>query len=154
MSVWTGAHIQAFFKSGHQMGLTHDQRTMLVVERLTTVDDFIDFKQEQIKKAIKNICVSIPDIPAVDLATGKFTTATIPLVLPCLVPAQCQRRLSVVSIASHYYKLIGRQQTTANMNYRNVLGDFCIEREVLESIKEEDKPKVPVYPSMLCQFVG
>ena len=141
---WNGATTTAFFENGPQMNLTPVQRGRLAGEGLTNVEDFADFKAEQIDDAIKNLRVSIPAVAAVAAVGGAPAVPAVPAVLPCLISAQCQRRLNVASVAWHYYESIGRQQTPQNMNYSNVLRQFYTEWESIELLKDEDKPEVPV----------
>ena len=54
-----------FFTAGVQMALTGAQRTALASEGLVTEADFIDFKDEEIKTAFKNMRSSIPGVPGV-----------------------------------------------------------------------------------------
>ena len=143
-AVWTNATTTAFFENGPQMNLTAVQRTRLAAEGLTQVADFADFKADQIDDAIKNLRVSIPGIPAVVDGGGNVTTPAVPPILPCLISAQCQRRLNIASVAWHYYDSIGRVQSPVNMNYTNVLRMFYSEWEAIEQLREEDKPEVPV----------
>ena len=143
-AVWGAAQTTAFFENGPQMNLSAVQRGRLAAEGLAQIADFVDFKAEQIDDAIKNLRVSIPGVPAVAAVGGAGAVPAIPPVLPCLISAQCQRRLNVASVAWHYYQSIGRQQTPANMNYTNVLRAFYAEWETIDKLKEEDKPEVPV----------
>ena len=63
MPVWTNAQQGLFFTSENQMGLTNDQIIALSTEGLSQVSDFADFKQEELKIAIKNVRTGIPTIP-------------------------------------------------------------------------------------------
>ena len=45
------------------MGLTNHQRLALSIEGLSQVSDFADFKQDELKIAIKNVRTGIPTIP-------------------------------------------------------------------------------------------
>lgn len=145
MAAWNGAQTTAFFENGPQMNLSIVQRTCLAAEGLTNVNDFADFKEDQIDQAIGNLRVSIPGIPQVLNPDGAIATAAIPPILPCLIPAQCKLRLNIASIAWHYYASIGRVQTPVNMNYTNVLRQFYTEWEALQQLKDEDKPEVPLH---------
>ena len=140
----TGAQTTAFFTNGPQMALTPEQRNRLATEGLNVVDDFEDFKEDQIEQAIKNLRTPIPGIAAVTDAVGNVVTAAVPGIPPCLISARCALRLKVTSIAFHYYKEIGRDVTHQNMDYTNVLRGFYTEWEALLKLSTETKPDVPV----------
>ena len=131
------------------MGLSNNAVTRLAQEGLAQINDFADFKEEQLLAAFKNMRTAIPGLPAVPEqvdAAGNTTAPAIPAVapiLPVLVSAKCAKRLIVASVAYHYYESIGRDVTPANMNYTNVLKAFHIEYEAIVSLSNEEKPKVP-----------
>ena len=70
------------------MGLANDQCIALSTEGLSQVSDFADFKQEELKIAIKNVTTGIPTIPgtpaipAVVDADGFVTQPTVAAVPP------------------------------------------------------------------------
>ena len=99
------------------MGLTNAQRTALGAEGLTTVNDFVDFEQEELKVAFKNMRTA----PA-----------------PVSIPARCSTRLIIASVAFHYYRDIGREVTAVNINFINVLRNFNIEWKALNEKKKQD----------------
>ena len=128
----------AFFDNGHQMTLLPLVRTRLVTEDLETIEDLADFKKEQLKEAIKNLRTPILGIIG---AGGAANIAAIP---PCIVSTKCSLLLQVASDAYHYYVLIGRERTSPNMNYTNILRGFYVEYEALMKLSAEKKPDVPV----------
>ena len=142
--VFTAQQLTGFFQNGPQMSLTETQRARLAQEGLTTIDDFADFKEEQLNAAFKNMRTAIPGIPAVRNADGDIEAAAIAPIQPCLISAKCALRLKVASIAYHYYVSIGRAPTPTNMNYHQVLRSFYVEWEALQKLNNEDKPQVPV----------
>ena len=109
----------AFFTNGPQMNLPPAIRMRLQQEGLTVVEDYADFKEEQLEQAYKNMRTAIPGIPAVPPvldANGNQQVAGIPAVppvMPALVSARCRLRLGVASIAFHYYTSIAREPTSA-----------------------------------------
>ena len=147
---FTGAQNTSFFENGPQMALTTAQKDRLALEGLATVDDFADFKEDQIDQAIKNMRTSIPGIPEVPQVTdnnGNVTTVGVPAVppvLPVLISAKCALRLKIASLAYHYYISIERTPTPANMNYTNVLRGFYVEYEALLTLEKETKGDVPI----------
>ena len=78
--VFTAAQLDNFFLNGPQMGLTPAVRTRLAQEGLVTIDDFQDFKEDQLLQAYKNMRTTIPGVPG------------IPAIPPILVPACCSLR--------------------------------------------------------------
>ena len=139
-----------FFENNPQMGLPNPARVRLANEGLATVDDFADFKPDQIKDAIKNLRTAIPGVPGMaaimnpDGTVGVPAVAPIPGVPACIISARCALRLKVASIAYHYYIDTDRTPTPQHMNYTNVLRGFYVEWEAIVKQSNEDKPKVPV----------
>ena len=146
---FTNPTTEAFFTNGPQMGLTPVQRNRLAGEGLSSVDDFADFKEDQLLQAIKNLKTAIPPlpgVPAVQDANGNEIQAAIPGVPgipPCLIPAKCLLRLTVATAAYHYYVDTARTPTPANMNYSIVLKGFYDEFEAIDKMQEADSSTVP-----------
>ena len=155
MPNFTNAQLTTFFTSGNQMGLTQDQRNALMNEGLSNVTDFADFKENEIKMALKNVRQGIPTIagiPAIPRqvdSRGNVTQAAVRAVPaiqgtpPVLIPARSASRLFIASIAYHYYIDTARDVTPQNMHYNNVLKDFYIEWQALEQMEKQDAPKLP-----------
>lgn len=133
----------SFFTNAPQMALTNDQRVRLAAEGLATVEDFADFKEDQLTQAIRNLRTPIPGVAAVIDAAGVIVNPAIPAIPPCLISAKCSLRLNVASLAYHYYFSIDRERNPVNMNYSTVLRGFHIEWEALITMSKEDKPDVP-----------
>ena len=98
--------LTAFFENGPQMNLTGDQRTALWDEGIDSLDDFQDFKKEELIVAFKNVRSQTPPVP---------------------IPARSTTRILIASVAWNYYHNTGREVTAANMNFTNVLYEFNIE---------------------------
>ena len=62
---FTISQLTAFFTNRPQMGLTVAMRTRLAAEGLQDVDDFKDFREDQIDDAIKNLRTAIPGVKCV-----------------------------------------------------------------------------------------
>ena len=147
---FTAAQLTSFFETNPQMGLTRIARRRLAAEGLATVDDFGDFKPDQIDEAIKNLRTSIPGTPGMPAQLHPVTGAIvipavppIPPIPPCIIPARCALRLKIASIAYKYYIDTARTVTSVNMHYTNVLRDFYTEWEAIKQQSKEDKPTVP-----------
>lgn len=141
---FNNAELTNFFENGPQMALTNAARVRLAAEGLGTIEDFDDFKDDQLDVAVRNLRTSIPGVPATVDAAGNVLVPAIAPILPCLVPAKCILRLKVASTAYHYYKDTARTPTSANMNYTRVLKTFHTEWEAIIKQSKEDKPTVPV----------
>ena len=141
---FTNAELTNFFENGPQMALSPSARARLAAEGLTTIEDFDDFKADQLDVAIRNLRTSIPGTAAVLDAAGNVVVAALPPIMPCLIPAKCVLRLKVASLAYHYYKDTARTPTPANMNYTRVLKGFYTEWEAILKQSKEDKPDAPV----------
>lgn len=123
----------------------------LLLDGLTTVSDFSDFKEDQFYFAFKNMRTFIPGVQAVqeqrDQADNNsilvHAVAAIPPVAPTLVSAKCGLRLKIASVASHYYIFICRDVKASNMNYTNVLKDFHTEYESVIALSDETKSSAP-----------
>ena len=117
-------------------------------EGLTVVEDFADFKEEELEQAYKNMRTSIPGIPAIPLvldAVGNIQVTGIPAippVMPAVISARCRLCLGIALIAFHYYTSIARVPNSVNMNYTTVLKRFYREWEAIVEIAKEDKPNV------------
>ena len=133
MVAFNNAQLEAFFSNVGQMGLPPQVRERLSTEGLTTIDNFKDFKDDELQAAFKNMRTSIPGLPAVLKqlnARGNIiadAVLAIPGILPYLTSARCALRLKIASNAWHYYTSIGRDINLANMNYNTVLKGFHIE---------------------------
>ena len=140
----------AFFTNGPQFGLSDNVRTCLAQEGLATANDLVDFKEEQLEQAYKNMRTVISGVPGIAAqldANGNVVVPTVPAIQPIppvLVSARCCLQLMVTSTAYHYYGSIMRDQTPQNMNYSLVLKGFYSEYEVILELAKEDKPDVPV----------
>ena len=111
------------------MDLSDDQRTALSGEGLTTVNDFQDFKREELLVAFKNCRSLDPPEP---------------------LSAKSSTRLLVASIAWHYYTDTGREVTSTNMHFQNILRAFNIEWKAIASMADkENELKLPVLSKTL-----
>ena len=109
MANFNANQLDAFFLNGPQMDLPVPVRVRLSQEGQTTIDDFADFKKDQLDQAFKNMRTSIPAIPGVPAILDANNQVQVPAILgvaavpPVLVSAKCALRLQVASKAYHYY---------------------------------------------------
>ena len=153
---FTAGQNTVFFTNGPQMALSNAARQRLALEGLTVVEDFEDFKKEQINEALKNMRVAIPGIPGIPGAAALLNPdgsvqvpalaaiPPIPAVPPMLISAKCSLRLKAASATYHFYVSVDRIPTPANMNYTIVVKPFYVEYESIVKLSEKDKPDVPV----------
>ena len=151
----TPTQLTQFFTSGTQMGLTDIQRRALANEGLSSIDDFEDFKSEELYIAFKNVRSGIPGTPmvgsvaAVVNAAGNITEPAIPAILAVAgvrsvpIPAKSSSRLLVASVAYHYYQDTGRAITAGNMHFNNVLRDFNMEYQAIRKTDKLQTMKLP-----------
>ena len=91
MATFNANQHDSFFLNGPQMSLTPAVRFRLAQEGLTIVDDFADFKEDQLDQAFKNMRTSIPavaGIPAI-LDANNANAVLIPAVQEYLPFPSC-----------------------------------------------------------------
>ena len=154
--VFNAGQNTSFFENGPQMNLPHSVRLRLQQEGLQVVEDFQDFRDDDLIQAFKNMRTPIPGVsgvPGVQEVLAQDDTVLVTAIAPIpptpgspgvIVSAQCAKRLKVASLAFHYYKSIARTATPANMNFSTVLRDFHTEWEAVVKLNKEDKADVPV----------
>ena len=152
---FTAAQLTHFFTSNLQMALTNEQREALEREGLSTVNDFDDFEEDQLRVAFKNARAGIPGTPTIQaipevIQNGQVVQAAVPAITGTSgvqsvpIPAKCITRLLIASVAYHYYKDTGREITPTNMHFTNVLREFHIEWNAMLSMAEQEAPSLPM----------
>ena len=131
--------LTSFSTNGPQMALSVVSHDFIGQEVLEYIKDFSDFKDEKLYQAIKNMRTSIPGVAAVIGARNIVVVPEVSPIPPCAVSEKCALCLKVASLAFHYYHAIGRNITTANMNYTQVLRTFYIEWEELIRLYKDKK---------------
>ena len=102
MSALTLNQTTAFFMNGPHMALPNNIRARLVLEGLVNVDDFDDFKEDQLNQAFTNMRTAITGITAVVASGGVAYVPAVSTIPPVLVYAEYALRIKVASIAYHY----------------------------------------------------
>jgi len=135
-----------FFQNAPQMGLSPVQYARLSAEGLATVESFLDFEEDDLDSAARNLRVAIPAVPEIMDAVDPLLVAfpPVPAIPACTMPANCLKHLNIASVAYHYYIYIGREPTPVNMNFTRVLRGFHIEAEAIKKLAKQTKPDVPV----------
>ena len=120
--VFTANQNTQFFTSNAQMALTPDQRNALRRQALETVQDLVDFKQDELKVAFRNARTSLPGTPAIPavpavpavMLDGNVIQAAVPAIadvpsIPAIHPvpilARSTMRLLIAAVAFHYYRV-------------------------------------------------
>ena len=140
---------RSFFENGPQMAHPRSAVTRLANEGLANLDDFADFKEDELQAAFKNLRTAIPGVPGVPAVlngAGNEVTAAVPAIASInliLISAKYSHRLLVAFVAYCYYIDVQRAVDPVNMNYTQVLKDFYVEHEAIISLSKEDKPNVP-----------
>ena len=131
------------------MALTGPARVRLGEEGLTYIRDFVDFKEDDLNQAFKNMRTNIPPISGIaevlnpDGSVLYEAIPPIPARQVVVLSAKCILRLKIASKAYHYYRSIDRAITTANMNFDMTLKEFNVEYEAIIKLSKVDKPEVP-----------
>ena len=144
----------SFFENRPQTGLSADARARLVLEGFVVEEDF---KEEQINQALKNMHVSIPDVPAIAavakvcdqntnavIVPAVAAVPVVPEIPPMIISAYCALCLKAASTAFHYYQSISCMTTPANMSYTQAIKHFYVEYEAIKKLVKEEKPDVPI----------
>jgi hypothetical protein len=80
MATFSAAQLDSFFTNGPQMALSPAVRARLASEGLESINDFDDFKEDQLNQAFKNMRTTIPSVPGileVRDAEGNITTPAV-----------------------------------------------------------------------------
>ena len=80
--------LNAFFEQAGQMALARRVRNRLTQEGLAEIDDFSDFKEEQLKQAFRNMRTSIPGAPEQPCSGRNSGVSAIEATNPILVSAK------------------------------------------------------------------
>ena len=105
---FNGNVTRSFFENGPQMALPRNTVTRLANEGLANLDDFADFKEDELQAAFKNLRTAIPGLPGVPAVlydAGNEVTAAVPAIAPInpiLISTKCSRRLLVASVVYNY----------------------------------------------------
>lgn len=139
----------SFWLNEDQMALTPAERTSLRSEGLGIIGDFVDFKDDELTQAFKNMRISIAPVAGVNAVLdeeGAIVSKAIPNIpgkVPVALSTKCMKRLKIASKAYNYYYSIGRVRRFGNMHFTQTLKGFWTEYEAISKLMKEDKPDVP-----------
>lgn len=114
------------------------QERLATHENIVSVESLIDYNKDAFSDIASNLRKpggTMPDPNDPNLRVPQT---------PFVISAMSLQKLQVASVATSYYKMIGRELTHVNMHYTNVLKDFHMQWKALEERKKEDEPKVPI----------
>ena len=144
--VLTQLQTTAFFENPDQLGIPHETMVQIQREGIQAVADLADFEKQELQQLADNLRKPggrIPD-PNPNAAPG----ATIPT--PAFTfGAKSQKRLTVACDLVRYYQTVGRDLTSANIQWNQVMSNFEIQWKALKEKKDEDDPDVPTITKAL-----
>ena len=122
----------SFWSNEDQMALTPAERTSLRSEGLGIIGDFVDFKDDELSQAFKNMRISIAPVAGVNAVLdeeGAIVSKAIPNIpgkVPVALSTKCMKRLKIASKTYNYYYSIGRVRRFGNMHFTVMLmSPFC-----------------------------
>ena len=83
---------------------------------MAIIEDFIDFKEDQLTQVFRKMRSVVSGVPLVT-RNNRTISPAIDAILPIVISAKCGLRLKIASRVYHYYTSIGRDPTTGNMRY-------------------------------------
>ena len=138
--VLTQLQTTAFFENPDQLGIPHETMVQIQREGIQAVAGLADFEKQELQQLADNLRKPggrIPD-PNPNAAPG----ATIPM--PAFTfGAKSQKRLTVACDLVRYYQTVGRDLTSANIQWNQVMSNFEIQWKALKEKKDEDDPDRP-----------
>ena len=138
--VLTQLQTTAFFESPDQLGIPHETMVQFQREGIQAVADLAEFEKQELQQLADNLRKPggrFPD-PNPNAAPG----ATIPM--PAFTyGAKSQKRLTVACDLVRYYQTVGRDLTSANIQWNQVKSNLEVQWKALKDRKDEDDPDVP-----------
>ena len=93
--------LTCFFTNGPQMALSMDTHSHMDQEVMVKVEDFENFRSDQMDKSINKLCMSIPGIPDQVDPNGAVLVPEVLPISPCVLSVKCNMSLSVASQELH-----------------------------------------------------
>ena len=144
--VLTQLQTTAFFESHDQLGIPHETMVQIQREGIQAVADLADFEKQELKQLADNL--RKPGGRILDPNPNAAPGATIPM--PAFTyGAKSQKRLTVACDLVRYYQTMGRDLTSANIQWNQVMSNFEIQWKALKDRKDEDDPEVPTITKAL-----
>lgn len=134
--VFTAAQLTTFFEDSNGLNLTPRTRTQLQNERITTIDDLGEFKNDDLDQVAKSL-----RSPGATVAVDGTITPTAPFQLG----AKSLMQMKSSAQAVRYYETISRELTPGNMSW-NTVKVFTEVRLILLIYVLREDVQVPVHP--------
>ena len=138
--VLTVAQTTAFFESPDQMGIPHATMVQMQLEGIQSVADLADFEKDSLQQLADSLRKPGGRIPDPDPNAPEGATIPTPAFT---YGAKSQERLTVACELIRYYQIVGRDLTSANIEWNQVMSNFEIQWKALKERKDEDDPDVP-----------
>ena len=138
--VLTGTQTTGFFEQPDQMGIPHVTMLQLQAEGITLVSDLADFNKDSLQQLADNLRHPGGCIPDPNPAAQAGSTIPTP---PFIFGAKSQRRIAVACDLVKYYRTVGRDLTSANLQWNTVMKNFDVQWTTLKEKKGEDPPETP-----------
>ena len=144
--VLTQLQTTAFFENPDQLGIPHETMVQIQREGIQAVADLADFEKQELQQLADNLRkpggrIADPNpnaAPGATISTPAFTFG-----------AKSQKRLTVACDLVRYYQTVGRELTSANIQWNHVMSNFEIQWKALKKKKDEDDPDVPTITKAL-----
>ena len=144
--VLTQLQTTAFFENPDQLGIPHETMVQIQREGIQAVADLADFEKLDLQQLADNL--RKPGGRIADPNPNAAPGATIPT--PAFTfGAKSQKRLTVACDLVRYYQTVGRELTSANIQWNQVMSNFEIQWKALKEKKDEDDPDVPTITKAL-----
>ena len=138
--VLTGTQTTAFFEQPDQMGIPHVTVLQLQAEGITSVSDLADFNKDSLQQLADNLRRPGGRVPDPNPTAQAGSTIPTP---PFIFGAKSQRRIAVAYDLVKYYRTVGRDLTSANLQWNTVMKNFDVQWTALKEKKGEDPPETP-----------
>ena len=138
--VLTRTQTTAFFEQPDQMGIPHVTVLQLQAERITSVSDLASFNKDSLQQLADNLRHPGGRVPDPNPAAQARSTIPTP---PFVFGAKSQRRIAVACDLVKYYRTVGRDLTSANLQWNTVMKNFDVQWTALKEKKGEDPPETP-----------
>ena len=130
----------AFFEHDNQMDIPHVTVVQLQAEGITSVADLANFNKDSLQQLADNLRRPGGRVPDPNPTAPAGSTIPTP---PFVFGAKSQRRIAVACDLVKYYKTVGRDLTSANLQWNTVMKNFDIQWTALKEKKSEDPPETP-----------
>ena len=129
----TQQQLTTFYTGAENLSIPVVTYVQLQEEGLTTFEDLLTFKPEDVKRIAEGLRRPSGRIP--DPTAGAAAGATIPTP-PFPFPTKSQIRLEAAIELAHFYDTVGRAFTAQNMMFMPIMKNF---KELWDALQEKKK---------------